>query len=493
MIGYIQIIDQEEEREQIGRAYQYELCSLIGAFFGNEKIRETTEETSFVCYIHIQPKYCTVSIEEQSKLVERVEGILEQSEVKRRRNEVKRLVYQLLCRYTKKSLPWGTLTGIRPTKIAMEWLQQGKTKEDIISFYEQEYLATIQKAELSYQVAKREGELLSSFPYKEQYSLYVGIPFCPTTCLYCSFPSYPVKRYEKKVWDYLEALKKEIAFIKESMEKEGRPLSTIYMGGGTPTALSAEQLDDLLSFIRKTYRLGEDKGSLLEFTVEAGRPDSITREKLKVLKKHHIDRISINPQTMKNATLEIIGRDHTVEDTKKAFCMAREEGMTNINMDLIVGLPKETVEDVRKTLQEIEQLQPESLTVHSLAIKRAAALNTKKDEYVSIIGSSNEMLHLVEDYAKKQELIPYYLYRQKNNPGNLENVGYSKKGMECLYNILIMEEKQIIMAAGSGASSKYVFPEENRVERIENVKDVDQYISRIDEMIERKRSFLLQR
>lgn len=492
MIGYIQTIDQEEEREQIGRAYQYELCSLIGAFFGNEKIRETTEETSFVCYIHIQPKYCTVSIEEQGKLVEKVEGILEQSEVKRRRNEVKRLVYQLLCRYTKKSLPWGTLTGIRPTKIAMEWLHKGKTKEDIISFYEQEYLATTQKAELSYQVAKREGELLSSFSYKEQYSLYVGIPFCPTTCLYCSFPSYPVKRYEKKVWDYLEALKKEIAFIKESMEKEGRPLSTIYMGGGTPTALSAEQLDDLLGFIRKTYRLDEDNGSLLEFTVEAGRPDSITREKLKVLKKHHIDRISINPQTMKNSTLEIIGRDHTVEDTKKAFYMAREEGMTNINMDLIVGLPKETVEDVRKTLQEIEQLQPESLTVHSLAIKRAAALNTKKDEYASIIGSSNEMLHLVEGYAKKQELIPYYLYRQKNNPGNLENIGYSKKGMECLYNVLIMEEKQIIMAAGSGASSKYVFPEENRVERIENVKDVDQYISRIDEMIERKRSFLSQ-
>lgn len=492
MIGYIQTIDQEEEREQIGRAYQYELCSLIGAFLGNEKIRETTEETSFVCYIHIQPKYCTVSIEEQGKLVEKVEGILEQSEVKRRRNEVKRLVYQLLCRYTKKSLPWGTLTGIRPTKIAMEWLYKGKTKEEIISFYEQEYLATTQKAELSYQVAKREGELLSSFPYKEQYSLYVGIPFCPTTCLYCSFPSYPVKRYEKKVWDYLEALKKEIAFIKESMEKEGRPLSTIYMGGGTPTALSAEQLDELLGFIRKMYRLDEYNGSLLEFTVEAGRPDSITREKLKVLKKHHIDRISINPQTMKNSTLEIIGRDHTVEDTKKAFYMAREEGMTNINMDLIVGLPKETVEDVRKTLQEIEQLQPESLTVHSLAIKRAAALNTKKDEYASIIGSSNEMLHLVEDYAKKQELIPYYLYRQKNNPGNLENIGYSKKGMECLYNILIMEEKQIIMAAGSGASSKYVFPEENRVERIENVKDVDQYISRIDEMIERKRSFLSQ-
>lgn len=493
MIGYIQTIEQEEEREQIGRAYQYELCSLIGAFFGNEKIRETTEETSFVCYIHIQPKYCTVSIEEQGKLVEKIEGILEQSEVKRRRNEVKRLVYQLLCRYTKKSLPWGTLTGIRPTKIAMEWLQQGKSKEDILTFYEQEYLATTQKAELSYQVAKRERELLSSFPYKEQYSLYVGIPFCPTTCLYCSFPSYPVKRYEKRVWDYLEALKREIAFIKDSMEKEGRSLSTIYMGGGTPTALCAEQLDDLLGFIRKTYRLDEDKGGLLEFTVEAGRPDSITREKLKVLKKHHIDRISINPQTMKNETLQIIGRDHTVEDTKKAFYIAREEGMTNINMDLIVGLPKETVEDVRKTLQEVEQLNPESLTVHSLAIKRAAALNTKKDEYASMIGSSNEMLHLVEEYAKKQELISYYLYRQKNNPGNLENIGYSQKGKECLYNILIMEEKQIIMAAGSGASSKYVFPEENRVERIENVKDVDQYIQRVDEMIERKRSFLLQR
>lgn len=491
MIGYIQTIKDEQEREKAGKSYHYEVCSLLTAFFGNEKIRETKEGVDFVLNL-VWDKEITISIEKEGKIEEDAVGICSYQEISERRNYLKRFVYKFLCSYTNKTLPWGTLTGIRPTKIALDLLNEGKTKEEIIDFYQEEYLTTEQKANMCSQIAKQEQKLLNEFPYEDQYSLYIGIPFCPSTCLYCSFTSYPIHQYEKKTWEYLKALKKEIAYIKEAMEEKGKVLSTIYMGGGTPTSLSAEQLDDLLSYVRTVFDLDNPKSQLLEFTVEAGRPDSITREKLRALKKNKIDRISINPQTMKNDTLKLIGRAHSVEDTKKAFEMAREEGISNINMDMIVGLPGEELSDVENTLKEIEKMRPESLTVHSLAIKRAANLNIQMEKYRSLVkGSTNEMLMLVDEYAKKLDLVPYYLYRQKNIPGNLENVGYAKEGLECLYNILIMEEKQTIMAAGAGATTKYVCHSENRIERAENVKNVDQYMERIDEMIERKRALLL--
>ena len=491
MIGYIQQIEQEEEREKAGKSYTYEVGSLITAFFGNEKIREEEEGAKFVLKIQIQEQYIKLQIEENGSIVEQSEGSFAQTKLSKRRNELKRYVYHLFVTYTKKELPWGTLTGIRPTKIAMEFLQEGKTEQEIVKYYEQEYLATEQKATMCVKIATREQALLGTFPYEEQYSLYIGIPFCPSTCLYCSFTSYPIHKYEQKTWEYLEALKKEIAFIREAMEQKGKKPSTIYMGGGTPTSLLASQLDHLLGYVRELFSLDEDDSKLLEFTVEAGRPDSITREKLQVIKKNKVDRISINPQTMKDETLRLIGRAHSVEDTKRAFLMAREEGMDNINMDIIVGLPGENLEDVKHTLDVIKDWKPESLTVHSLAIKRAANLNIQMEKYKSMVkGSTNDMLILVDEYAKQLNLVPYYLYRQKNIPGNLENVGYAKEGLECLYNILIMEEKQTIMAAGAGATTKYVCQKENRIERAENVKNVDQYIERIDEMIERKRTLL---
>ena len=491
MIGYIQKITNEKERESAGKSYQYEVCSLITAFFGNEKIRETEEDVQFVVKLLWTEGNVSLSIEKDGEVKEWIEGICSYKTIQERRNYLKRETYTLLSRYTGKTLPWGTLTGIRPTKIALEMLEDGKEEEEITRYYEEEYLTTEQKAKICNKIAKKEQSLLGEFPYEDQYSLYIGIPFCPSTCLYCSFTSYPIHQYEQKTADYLKALKKEIAYIKEAMEEKGKRLSTIYMGGGTPTALSAEQLDELLSYVRTTFELDDPNNQLLEFTVEAGRPDSITREKLKALRKNKIDRISINPQTMKDETLKLIGRAHTVADTKKAFLMAREEGITNINMDIIVGLPGEDLADVTHTLEEIEQMKPESLTVHSLAIKRAANLNIQMEKYRELVkGSTNEMLLLVDECAKKLNLNPYYLYRQKNIPGNLENVGYAKEGLECLYNILIMEEKQTIMAAGAGATSKYVYQKENRIERAENVKNVDQYIERIDEMIERKRALL---
>ena len=227
-----------------------------------------------------------------------------------------------------------------------------------------------------------------------------------------------------------------------------------------------------------------------EFTVESGRPDSITKEKFRILKEAGVTRISINPQTMHQETLDLIGRAHTVEQTKETFLLARECGFDNINMDIITGLPGESLSYVHETLDEIFKLRPESLTVHSLAIKRAAHLNIEMEKYQGMVkGSTNEMLRLVDEYASNMGMEAYYMYRQKNIPGNLENIGYCVPDKECLYNILIMEEKQDIISCGAGASSKYVF-EQGRIERTENVKNLDHYINRIDEMIDRKRKYL---
>ena len=263
---------------------------------------------------------------------------------------------------------------------------------------------------------------------------------------------------------------------------------SIYIGGGTPTTLEPYQLDRLIRKIKCSFDLSD----CLEFTVEAGRPDSITYEKLKVLRQHGISRISINPQTMKQETLKLIGRHHTVEQTVESFQMARELGFDNINMDLIMGLPEETLDDVRRTMEQVAELAPDNLTVHSLALKRAARLNMFKEDYKDYkIINTQEHMDLVADCAAQMGLFPYYLYRQKGMAGNLENVGYAKEGMAGVYNVLIMEEKQTIVACGAGASTKRVWTEPNpdgthRIERAENVKDVAQYIARIDEMIQRK-------
>ena len=269
-------------------------------------------------------------------------------------------------------------------------------------------------------------------------------------------------------------------------------MTSLYFGGGTPTTLGAAQLDRLITALKELF----DIDGCHEFTVEAGRPDSITRDKLKVLKAHNVGRISINPQTMNQQTLDLIGRKHTVEQIKNVYSMAREEGFNNINMDIILGLVGEDVDEVAHTLSEIEAMKPESLTVHSLAIKRAAALNIWRDKYKQLsTNNTDEIIRMTEDTAKRLSMEPYYMYRQKNMAGNFENVGYSVEGLECIYNILIMEEKQTIIACGAGASSKVVFHNEAddnhsvRIERIENVKDVRNYIQRIDEMIDRKKKF----
>lgn len=453
---------------------------------------------------------------------------------KKTKNELKQQLYYLLTVYAGKTLPWGTLTGIRPTKIPMELLEEGKSEDEIRSYMKETYLASDEKIELSLSVAKRELELLSRIDYENGYSLYVGIPFCPSTCLYCSFTSYPLAKWANRMDEYLDALEKEIAFTAEACKH--KVLNSVYIGGGTPTTLSAEQMDRLLTMIGSYFGIADEQGrmiyadehvneidvidevqnpmdgagtenaltdadskmekarkqtQLLEFTVEAGRPDSITREKLEVIHRHNISRISINPQTMKEETLRLIGRQHTVQQTIDSFKLAREVGFDNINMDLIVGLPEETIEDVRETMRQLEELDPDNITVHSLAIKRAARLRMQKEQYENLhIENTAQTIDLTAECCHEMGLEPYYLYRQKNMAGNFENVGYAKPGKAGVYNILIMEEKQTIMALGAGATTKVVFEDGKRIERVGNVKDIINYLDRVDEMVERKRELL---
>lgn len=404
---------------------------------------------------------------------------------KQKKDRIKYALYQALVKISGRTLPWGNLTGIRPAKLVMGMLESGMKNTEAAREMRELYCVSPEKAALAISIANRERELLRQIDYEHGYSLYIGIPFCPSICLYCSFSSYPLQQWKNKVDAYLEALCKEIAAVAAIMNGKGRRLDTIYIGGGTPTTLEPDQLRKLLDAVGNAFGF-ED---LAEFTVEAGRPDSITREKLLALQEFPVSRISVNPQTMNQITLDIIGRRHTVEETRNAFRTARDCGFDNINMDLIIGLPGEDIHMVQNTLEEVQRLDPDSLTVHSLAIKRAARLNMFKDQYQELtFENSQEIMNLTRDAAFAMNMSAYYLYRQKNMKGNFENVGYAKVDKAGIYNILIMEEKQPIIALGAGGSSKLVFEHGNRIERVENVKDVNGYIGRIEEMIERKRA-----
>lgn len=471
------------------KEFEYDAYTLVKAFFPKEEVK--------MFYIQEEqvPDECEnrISIEYGEQVVIRLslggislegrEDYDQEEDRKVRKNKLKQVLYKLLSQATGQTLPWGNLTGIRPTKIAMGLIESGMSNAQAAEYMRNTYFTSNEKTALAITIANRERELLKDIDYENGYSLYVGIPFCPSICLYCSFSSSPLERWRNQVDAYLDALLKELDFIAEAMKD--KVLDTIYIGGGTPTTLEPYQIRRLLSHISEKFPVEQVK----EYTVEAGRPDSITREKLQALREFPVTRISVNPQTMNQATLDLIGRKHTVEDTRHAFALARECGFDNINMDLIVGLPGEQKEDVQCTLEEIKKLDPDSLTVHSLAVKRAARLNMFKDQYQEMGFINNqEIMNLAMEYAHDCQMGPYYLYRQKNMCGNLENIGYAKVDKAGIYNILIMEEKQSILAAGAGASTKFVFQNGERIERAENVKDVANYISRIDEMSERKRT-----
>ena len=466
--------------------FTYNVYHVTKAFFPEEEIVQTVDEEQEPLVWMQLPGGACFSLAERSLTGTDRKMTPEEEQTEKR--EVTREVYRFLSKKCDRELAWGMLTGVRPTKLVMQKLEAGLDQVQIRKFLEEEYCVT---KELAYEIACREKEQLGKLNASEGFSLYVGIPFCPSICSYCSFSSSPVGEWKDKIDAYLDALIKELKALGR-MAGERKP-DTVYVGGGTPTTLEAGQLDRLLGTIRNCFDLSE----LKEFTVEAGRPDSITREKLEVIRRYPVTRISVNPQTMQQKTLDLVGRKHTVEDVERIFHMARELGFDNINMDLIAGLPGETRADMQDTLRRIKALAPDSLTVHALAIKRAA----KFGQEGRTMDLHSEISGMVEDAAECAEemgLKPYYLYRQKNIAGNFENVGYAEVDKAGIYNILIMEEKQTILAAGAGASTKLVLPEKiqtaggkkTNLIRIENVKNIMEYIHRIDEMIERKGEWL---
>ena len=472
--------------------YEYAYVSADEINYGGDE--EASGELSVRCGFSEIEVFCRIAANvDESGKTSVFTGSLEEmpEDIAEYRYAAGRLIYDMLHKLTGKTLPWGVMIGIRPTKHAYEALENGKSEIEIKERFEKELYVSNGRAELSIDIARRELDILRSFDYRNGYSLYIGIPFCPTTCLYCSFTSYPVEKFGHLMNDYLTSLEREMAYASTAFSgvdgSKKKYLNTIYIGGGTPTALSEAGLERLLTAVHKYFPVEKT----LEFCVEAGRPDSLNPEKLRILKKYGVNRISINPQSMNQKTLDLIGRKHSVEQVYEAFKMARAEGHENINLDMIIGLHGETPEDVAHTLSCVKELDPESLTVHTLAIKRAARLKLENDRYKDMAAKNvEEAAELTMRFAAENDYHPYYLYRQKNMAENLENIGYAREGKEGPYNILIMEEKQTILALGAGATTKYVFPEvngETRIERVENVKSLTDYIGRVDEMIERKR------
>lgn len=376
--------------------------------------------------------------------------------------------------------PWGISTGIRPAKTARMLLDEGKTDSEILKFMKEEYWISPERADLSLEVAKRERTLLSDSK-PNQVSLYVGVPFCPSRCAYCSFISQAIEHNNKFVVPYTEACIKEIEATARLAEELCLEPVTVYFGGGTPTALPPELLEKLIKAVKSSF----DMSKVKEFTVEAGRPDTFSLEMTDMLAKNGIDRISINPQTMHQKTLDLIGRRHSSEDIVRAFELARKSGIKSINADLIVGLPEETPKMVEETLEKITALSPEAVTVHTMYLKRAARLKNDFEKY-RFAENADEMMNICREKIKEYGANPYYMYKQKNTIGNLENIGFAKPGHECLYNICIMEEIHTILAMGAGASTKTV--KGSRIERVFNPKEAGDYTMRIDEVIEKKKN-----
>lgn len=396
---------------------------------------------------------------------------------------LKRAVYALMQRLYPTEMPWGSLTGIRPTKLLRELCLRVGDEEAVRQFREV-FSVRLDKLRLAATINAVQKPVIESVQPNDV-DIYVGIPYCKTRCLYCSFGAEIAKK--NAIAEYLPYLFKDIENGAKLVKDGGFHVRATYLGGGTPTVLSAEELDALLTHFERCYG---DFGT--ECTVEAGRPDTITREKLAALREHGVERISINPQTMLDETLRRIGRAHTAEQIKEAFALAREMGFSSINMDLIAGLPGETVADFERTLAEIKELRPDNLTVHTLAIKRSSRLKDQLDKYPLPPRSDVEtMIDMGFQTAKEIGLWPYYMYRQKYQNGNLENVGYAAEGKLCVYNVDMMEETTSIIAHGAGAMTKRVFDSENRVERIPNPKDVPTYGAKLALLDQQKRALFL--
>lgn len=459
--------------------YKYEIYNIFHLFYNEIQF---SDKEKYDYKITIDKKCINIknSLTDRTVLFE--EALTE-------KENVKKALFTFLNDKFKLELPWGTLVGIRPTKIALKLGMEGKTSDEIIQYFKIHSLTREDKAKLCIDVAKAEHNLVN----KEQnnISVYVGMPFCPTRCIYCSFISDTIQNCRDIVEGYLKALFYEIEKISEYIRKKGYNIECVYFGGGTPTSVTAAQFEEAVEKIYNGFIRGYN---VKEFTIEAGRPDSITKEKLITMKKYGVDRISINPQTMNDKTLKLIGRGHTSADAAQKFKLARELGFDNINLDIIIGLPGEGLKEVKHTCEEIYKLKPDSLTVHGMSLKRGSNMyhNVMNNIHMKVAGQNelNKMNETAAQLARELNLKPYYMYRQKNMVGNMENVGYSKPGKEGIYNIEMIEERQTIIAVGANAVSKMIFLKENRLERFPNIKDVREYIKRIEEKIDSKIKFL---
>lgn len=461
--------------------FHFELENLTRLFFPNEKItviRDFSEPQPPYIYTEVSDKITiSVNIGSFNKSETAVKKLTDDD------NELvsAQLLYKLLCDFTELTQPWGILTGVRPVKL-LRRLAEESSEEQAVKKFEKDFFVSNEKIALSRETEHNERKILE-LSKPESFSLYVGIPFCPSRCSYCSFVMASIERAEKLIEPYTKLLCEEIKRTAEIANKLGLRLETVYFGGGTPTTLSAEQLDTVLRTVNNSF----DMSTCREFTVEAGRPDTIDIAKLLALKENKVDRISINPQTVNDEVLKTIGRKHTAQQFFDAFELARKCGFDNINTDLIAGLPTDTPESFKNSLDSIVRLNAECITVHTLCMKRASRLTT---EGVTLdlqqARDAREMLAYTQNILGQNEYIPYYMYRQSRMVGNLENVGWSKRGFESLYNVYVMDETHTILACGSGGVTKLKRNNPDYLERIFNFKYPYEYIDRFDELIQRK-------
>lgn len=461
--------------------FHFELENLTRLFFPNEKITVIRD------FSEIQPPYIYTEVSDKITISVNI-GSYNKSETAVKKltdddNELvsAQLLYKLLCDFTGLTQPWGILTGVRPVKLLRK-LAEESNEEQAVKKFLNDFFVSNEKIALSRETEHNERKILE-LSRPESFSLYVGIPFCPSRCSYCSFVMASIERAEKLIEPYTKLLCEEIKRTAEIANKLGLRLETVYFGGGTPTTLSAEQLDTVLRTVNKCF----DMSTCREFTVEAGRPDTIDIAKLFALKENKVDRISINPQTTNDDVLKTIGRKHTAQQFFDAFELARKCGFDNINTDLIAGLPTDTPESFKNSLDSIVRLNAECITVHTLCMKRASRLTT---EGVTLdlkqARDAREMLAYTQNILGQNGYIPYYMYRQSRMVGNLENVGWSKKDFESLYNVYVMDETHTILACGSGGVTKLKRNNPDYLERIFNFKYPYEYIDRFDELIQRK-------
>ena len=444
----------------INRYYVQTLCMVFfpGATFGeNEQPGEGVPEVAVDVYRDSDSTSVTayVSIKLNDKLCEATESVSLDEEINFATHEaiaVGRAVFAAGKELLGHTPPWGILTGVRPAKVANSILRAGKGMLKTKKVLRDEYFLNPQKAALAVSVANAEYKMMKKTP-EGTCSLYISIPFCPSRCAYCSFVSYTTKRLLSMIDEYLDALLVDLDDTFDTIKRLGLKVTTVYIGGGTPTTLSAEQLDRLLTRINENV----DKDVLLEFTLEAGRPDTITREKLTVAKQHGVTRVSVNPQTLNDDILKEIGRRHTVEDFYNAYALTKEIGFRDINVDLIAGLPGDDFKNFSETVDKIIDLEPTNITVHTFCVKKASdALRNNSSVYSLTGGDAAKSVSYSQLKTKFAGYKPYYMYRQKNTVGNLENVGFSIEGHEGLYNVYMMEEFQTIFAVGAGAVTKLV-------------------------------------